>query len=188
MTVKTTTKKVYYLRAKDDNKPKDLQALIETARASKPTVADSEIKFGVGDIVRIQHYKASKSLGAFLHLTRYVPGEKAPTLQPKASTTEDNEGTQQAPSGKEFKDGDCFLLVSQHHVLYCGHSIHLAKATQYLSRLFESCQIDEALRRFEVSPVTDLDKIKLLQKHGVRSILLSSNAFDISLPRTAFYP
>lgn len=183
MTVKTTTKKVYYLRAKDDNKPKDLQALIETARASKPTVADSEIKFGVGDIVRIQHYKASKSLGAFLHLTRYVPGEKAPTLQPKASTTEDNEGTQQAPSGKEFKDGDCFLLVSQHHVLYCGHSIHLAKATQYLSRLFESCQIDEALRRFEVSPVTDLDKIKLLQKHGVRSILLSSNAFDISLPR-----
>ena len=51
MATKTTTKRVYYLRAKHENKPKDLQVLIEAARKKKPTVADSEIKFGAGDIV-----------------------------------------------------------------------------------------------------------------------------------------
>lgn len=182
MAAKTTTKKVYYLRAFNNKKPKDLQALIEKTRVKKPTVGATEIKFGVGDIVRIQRYKASKGVGVFLQLSRYVPGEKAPTLQPKAKATEDQEGTQPAPAGMEFKDGDCFLLVSKHHVMYCGHGIYVPKASQYLKQLFKDSGVDSNQLEFELSPTTNLDKLKLLQEHGVKSILLSSNAFDISLP------
>lgn len=183
MATKTTSKKVYYLRARHDKKPRELQALIEAARNEKQTVAASEIKFGAGDIVRIQRYKASKGGGVFLHLARYVPGERAPTLQPKAVAKEDNEDAQQAPVGKEFKDGDCFLLASKHHVLYCGHGIHVSKAAHYLVQLFKACKFDDDDLGFELSPVSDLNKVKLLQEHGVRSIRLASNAFDMSIPK-----
>ncbi|GAA4951664.1 hypothetical protein [Halioxenophilus aromaticivorans] len=182
MATRTTTKKVYYLRARANQQPKNLQTLVETARSNKPTVADTEVTFGGGDIVRIQHYRQNSGHGVYLHLTRYVPGEKAPTLQPKAVAAEDNEGTQPAPTGKEFKDGDCYLLIQQHHVLFCSHGIHVAKAIQYLAMLFKKCDMDQSGREFDVSPVSNLDKVKLLQEHGVRSILLSTNAFDISLP------
>ena len=67
MGTKNTRKTAYYLRAKKDNKPVDLEGLIVGARKIKPTVADSEIQLGEGDIVRIQPNTGSTT-GRYAHL------------------------------------------------------------------------------------------------------------------------
>ncbi|MCC3255909.1 hypothetical protein [Xanthomonas campestris] len=114
-----TTKTVYYLRARLGDQPFDLQAIAKRARVKKSTCDATEIELGGGDVVRIQHFSNANGR-TLMHLTRYVPGVQASTLQPKATTPEDDEGAQPPPRGKEFKDGDCFLLLKAHHVLYCG--------------------------------------------------------------------
>ena len=176
------SKSIYYLRARRGGAPFDLQAIIAKARNKKKTVGASEIELGGGDVVRIQHYKPSAGQ-VLLHLARYVPGVAAATLQPKAAAAEDDEGSQSAPKGKEFKEGDCFLLVKGAHVLYCGHGISMAKASLYLLQLFREAGYYDDASGFDLTPATNLDKLKLVQEHGVRAVQLQTNAFDMSLPK-----
>lgn len=183
MASEQATKTVYYFRARRDDKPFDLQKIIGKARKKKKYVGDSEVELGGGDVVRIQHYKAASG-HVLLHLARYVPGVVASTLLPKATSEEDDEGSQAAPRGKEFKDGDCFLLVKGFHILYCGHGISHQKAALYLSQLFRAAKLHDESSGFDLTPASNLDKLKLLQDHGVRAVQLTTNAFDMSLPKT----
>lgn len=176
------TKTVYYLRARRDDKLFNLQNVIARARKIKSTVGESEIVLGAGDVLRIQHYKDNGGY-VYLHLARYTPGIVASTLLPKAKSAEDNEGTQSAPAGKEFKDGDCFIVVKKHNVLYCGHGISLPKATLYLSQLFHESSLDKISSGFSLLPASNINKLNLMQEHGVRSVELSVGAFKMSLPK-----
>lgn len=178
-----TTKTLYYLRARRDGNPFDLQALMTRARRRKNNCGATEIELGGGDVVRVQHYSAAGGR-LRLHLSRYVPGVSASTLQPKATSAEDDEGTQAPPRGKEFKEGDCFLLIKDHHVLYCGHGISKEKAALYLSQLFRAANLHDESSGFDLVPASNLDKLKLIQEHGVKSIQLAVSAFDLSLPET----
>lgn len=182
MATEQATKTAYYFRARRNDAPFDLQAMVVRARKKKKTVGDSEVELGGGDIIRIQHYKATAGQ-VLLHLARYVPGVVASTLLPKASAEEDNEGSQPAPKGKEFKEGDCFLLVKDFHVLYCGHGISLPKASLYFSKLFNEAKLYDDSSGFDLTPASNLNKLNLIREHGVRSVQLATNAFDMSLPK-----
>lgn len=182
MGLKSTRKTAYYLRASNGKSSVNLQNLLALARKVFDTVATSEMSLGSGDVLRIQHFRAN-DIGVFIHLARYIPGEKASTLQPKANAPEDNEGSQSAPSGMEFKDGDSFLLARDHNIIFCSHGISIEKTKLYLALLFEKAGIDKTKREFEMKPSSNLDKLKLLHKHKVKSIELATNAYAISLPR-----
>jgi len=176
-----TVKTIHYLRARRENRPFDLQSLVKRARKMKPNCVDNEIELGGGDVVRIQHYRVASG-GVRLHLTRYVPGEQAATLRPKVAAPEDDEGAQPPPENREFKDGDGFLLIQGHHVLYCAHGILPGKAALYLTQLFRATDLYGQADGFELVPASQLDKLRLIQDHGVKSIQLSASAFDASIP------
>lgn len=178
-------KKAYYLRSKGaDNKLLDLQKTITSAREKKSTVAESEISLPGKEVLRIQHYRPSGTNTPYvlLHIVRYFPGDEASILKPKVHVAEDNEGAVPAPEGSEFKDGDSFVLVSNHHVLFTSHGISLNKSVVYLKKYLELANEPLNSRHFELSPAGNLDKLKMIQDHGVRSIQLSCNAFEIGLP------
>lgn len=132
-------------------------------------------------IIRIQHRTvggAAKPL--LLHLVRYVPGEKAATLDPDPEGTEDDGGEQRPPRGKEFKAGECFMLVKDADVLFCGAGVTSPAARIYAHSLFKSCGIEQDLRDFDLRPAADLDKLAIIRKRGVSSIQLGSVAFEAS--------
>lgn len=182
MASKSITKTVHFLRAKSDGSPFEIENKVKQARKLKPTVADSEIALGSGEIIRIQHYRENIDGGVMLHLAGYIPGEKASTILPKSRSHEDNEDTYAPPSGKEYKDGECFLLLRKHNVVFCSSGISVPKAALYLSKLFKACLFDDNDSKFDITSVGNLDKIKLLQQHGVSSVLLSANAYALSIP------
>ena len=175
-------KTLYYVRAVNGSDAVNLKTLIVKARTKFPTVADSELEFGAQDIIRIQHYRETTA-GVFLHLVRYVPGEKASTLLPKSNRAEDNEGSESAPAGKEFKDGDSFIFANKGNVIFCSHGISIQKTSLYLSHLFKKAGFEKAKRQFELKPASKIDKLKLIQSHGVRAIHISCSAFQVSLPK-----
>lgn len=185
MAPKTVYKTLYYLRAVDDYQPVDLEQLVVSSRNVLPNVADTEITLATEDVLRVQHYKQSEHTdeSTLLHIVKYTPGERAPTLQPSWQQPEDHEGAHPAPTGREFKDGDSFLLINGNHALFCSHGISLQKTELYLKKLFEAADISAESRRFELKPASDLDKLALLQTSGVRSISLGTTAFQVSIPQ-----
>lgn len=179
MAARKTHKMMYYFRAVNEGRKVNLQALLLEAKRKKRSIGSTEITFGAGDIIRIQRQSSRPGTGHAIQLSRYTPGERAPTLKP----SQDIEGTQKAPSGFEFKDGDCFLLMKAHNVLFLGLGITHQRANAYLLSLFKECGFDAKKRLFTLKPATNIDKIKMLQQDGVRSIELSTNAFALSIPK-----
>lgn len=178
MVTKNVRKTAYYLRATKDSKPFDLESVIRACRQVNSSVAASEALVGAEDIVRIQHYKETAN-STYLHLASYIPGEKAPTLRPRAMATDDNESAQTAPAGQEFKGKDCFFFISGHDVLYCGHGITIQKAKAYFFILAGKSNITGL--NFELEASSNVDKLRLLKMHGVQSIEMSTNAYQASL-------
>ncbi|WP_157132867.1 hypothetical protein [Marinobacter algicola] len=179
----TTGKTLHYLRAVYDGNPFDLGTLMIASCIELNTPGSREIEFGGGDIVRIERSRNIKGGAILVQLTRFVPGEKAPTLQPHADSANDAEESQAPPPGKEFKDGDSFFLVSQHDVIFCSHGISKAKSNLYLQKFFVQAGFEEKVAYFDLNPAAKLDKLKLIKKHGVRSMELGASAFDLSMPK-----
>ncbi len=182
MAQKSIGKTLHYLRAVYDGNPFDLGTLIIASCIELNTVGSREVEFGGGDVVRVQRSKNLSSGAILIHLTRFVPGEKAPTLQPHANSQEDIEEAEAAPPGREFKDGDSFLLVSKHDVIFCSHGITKAKSNLYLQKFFAKAGFEEKDAYFDLNPAAKLDKLQLIKKHGVRSMELGASAFDLSMP------
>ncbi len=49
--------------------------------------------------------------------------------------------------------------------------------------LLDKAGIDKQKRSFELRPATNIDKIQLLHRHGVKAIELGATAYNISLPQ-----
>ncbi|MEW5770811.1 MAG: hypothetical protein AB1831_10680 [Pseudomonadota bacterium] len=178
----TKTKTLYYFRAIRNKQPFDIQKFMRMVRSNKATCAASEVDLGGGDIVRIQRYVDSEEM-IKIHLARYFPGVMAATLQPKVPTAEDDETPHAAPSGREFKDGDCFLLLKEHHVIFCADGINHRKAKHYLELLFKEDNLYEQTVGFDLAPASNLDTVKLIHEHGVKAIDLEVSAYALSLPQ-----
>ncbi len=175
-------KTAYYMRALNQQRGVDLEALIKKARRKFPNVGDSEIELGENEFLRLQHYKSDNS-GTLVHIARYVRGEKAATLKPRAKAAEDNGGVQAAPDGQEFHDGSSYLLVRKHNVIFCQHGITASKCERYLTALFDKAGVKKEDRNFDFMPASNVNKLKLIQQHGVRSLDLSVCAFGASIPK-----
>jgi hypothetical protein len=131
------------------------------------------------DIVRIQRFRDSP-VGRLYHLTRYSPGTHSATLTPKAGGKLDNEGVLGAPAGKEIKIGECYALINDHNILFCGHGLTQQKCAGYFYTLIRSAgyQLDP----IKFHPSSDTNQVAILNAQGARSIRLNVNAYKLSLP------
>lgn len=177
-----TTKTLYYLRAIRNQKPLNLQALVIKARAINDDVKKSEIEFAVGENIRIQHYREdNRSKSILLHLARYKPGDKAPTVSARPRGPHDDGDAQSAEDGREFQDGESYMLIFGSTVIFVSHGLSLAKSERYISFLLKKSNLIDD-NDLDLKPASKIDKLALLQRHGVRSILLGGNAFALSIP------
>lgn len=175
------SKTLHYLRSVHDDQPQNIEASIRVMLRRRRVCKDTELDPGDESIMRVQHRQASTSRKpVMLHLVRYVPGEKAATIDPDPEGAEDNGDAERPPKGKEFKAGECFLLVKQADVLFCASGISQAAARIYLGRLFEECGVEQSLRTFDLRPAANLDRLAIIRERGVSSIQLGSVAYEAS--------
>lgn len=177
----TKSRTLHYLRSVNSDQPRGIEVSIRGALRRRRACKDTELEQADQSIIRVQHRLVSTAAKpVLLHLVKYMPGEKAATLDPSPEGTEDDGGAQRPPRGKEFKAGECFLLVKDADVLFCGSGISQAAARLYLNALFVKCGIDEELCDFELRPAADLDRLAIIREKGVSSIQLGSIAYEAS--------
>ncbi|MHC6224011.1 hypothetical protein ACYU03_04425 [Pseudomonas sp. X10] len=172
-------KRIYYFRVLDGSgSALDFsEALAEIS--DRITIGDSEITM-IDEVVRIQRFEDTAD-GRLYHITKYSPGSQNTTLTPRAAVKEDEEVGVDPPKGKEFKSGECYIFVSGFHILFCGHGLTHAKAAQYFFRLLKdnAREVDN----FRFMPISNVDKLQLLNEQGVKSIRLNIAAYKLSLPK-----
>ena len=132
------------------------------------------------DVVRIQRFRDSP-VGRLYHLARYSPGTHNSTLTPRAAGKLDDEGVLGAPAGKEIKTGECYALVSEHNVLFCGHGLTYQKCAGYFFMLMKAQNYQLDPIKFHAS--SNIDKVAILNAQGAKSIRLNVNAYKLSLPK-----
>ncbi len=177
----TKSKTLHYLRSVHDGQPQNIEASIRLMLRRRRVCKDTELDPGDQSIMRVQHRQSSTSRKpVLLHLVRYVPGEKAATIDPDPEGPEDNGDSERPPKGKEFKAGECFMLVKDADVLFCANGITQAAARAYLARLFADCGVETELCRFDLRPAADLDRLAIIRERGVSSIQLGSVAYEAS--------
>lgn len=177
----TKSKTLHYLRSVHDGQPQNIEASIRVMLRRRRVCKDTELDPGDQSVVRVQHRQASTSRKpVLLHLVRYVPGEKAATIDPDPEGLEDNGDAERPPKGKEFKAGECFLLVKNADVLFCASGISQAVARSYLARLFAECGVEPDLCAFALRPAADLDRLAIIRERGVSAIQLGSVAYEAS--------
>ncbi|MEC4024923.1 hypothetical protein VSO52_19365 [Pseudomonas fulva] len=171
-------KRIYYFRILGaEGKPLDFSADLERI-SDLLTIGQTEITM-IDEVVRIQWRKDSPE-GRLYHLAKYTPGSQNSTLTPKAAVHEDEEVGVSPPEGKEFKSGECYMLINGFHVLFCSHGMNHSKAVQYLFRLLNDN--GAAVENFNFAAIGNIDKLKLLSEQGVKSIRLNVSAYKLSLP------
>ncbi|GGM30739.1 hypothetical protein ACFQDN_23705 [Pseudomonas asuensis] len=143
------------------------------------SIGESEIRL-FEDVVRIQRFKDS-AVGRLYHLARYSPGTRSSTLTPKANGKLDTEGSLGAPTGKEFKTGESYLLINEHNVLFCGHGLTYQKCAGYIFRLIKDQGYD--VEPITLHPSSNIDKVMILNAQGAKSIRLNVNAYKLSVPK-----
>lgn len=154
-----------------------MRAVLRRMRSCKATEWQGEDQ----SIIRIQHRRAGGTgKPVLLHLVRYTPGQGAATLNPDPEGREDDGGAQQPPKGREFKAGECFVLVKDANVLFCANGLTAAAFRVYAQQMFIACALDEQVVPFELKPAADLNRLSIIRERGVSSIQLGSVAFEAS--------
>ena len=156
----------------------DLKSYLVDVRARCPRVVDTEIKPDGKEAIRIQRFE-ERGGRVFVQLVRYVTGDRMPTVLSMPVDSEDVGGYERAPKGKEYRDGDCYLLVSGTNVVFCPNGICLDSVERYLT-----CIIGDVvgyIGHIKLIPVAKVDKVALIVNHGVRSISLRASAHSLSV-------
>lgn len=181
----TVNKVIRYFRCVSDNEPFDLESLISYSRERIGTVAESEWR-QAEEVIRIQHYRQEDE-GLLLHFVRYVPGENSDTLSPGAQGEEDDEEPHPAPQGMEYKDGDFFMYCCGHDIIGTAHgrSMHHSKIEQYLKYYLKLGTVDQDGEdgidySFRISTALNLEKYRVIERHGVSKVGFSASAYNAS--------
>ncbi|RYZ86770.1 MAG: hypothetical protein EOP04_13180 [Proteobacteria bacterium] len=172
-------KRIYYFRSLTQSR--ELLDFSESLAeiSDLKTIGESEVSI-LDEIVRIQRFKDLPE-GRLYHFAMYSPGLKTATLTPKAASKKDEEVGAIPPAGREFKSGECYLFVSGSNVLFCAHGLTPSRAGQYIFMLLKKNSYD--LDSFKLSPIANIDKLKLLSEQGVKSVRLNVSAYKLSLPK-----
>lgn len=124
-----------------------------------------------------RHYKTETNVGIFLHIAAFTPGEEASIVP------HDNNGdlaTTPPPDNSDFMDGDIMALVAGNDVVLCSNSLHEKQLERYIAKLLDLSGLNGPQQIFELSKAANVDRIKMIQKAGVKEIWLDSTFYEAS--------
>lgn len=161
------------------------ESFVRQALSKLTTVGQTSIKRDNGQILTCVAKLPKSHGGIFLHISAATPGEQASVISNrKLDEVETIDlGTIEAPDGNDFVDGDVFIFVRQNNVCVCSTGIHDGTIGYYFYRLFAKAQLNEKSGKFLLRNVADLEKIKFLHDHPIKSITLNAALFQASSTR-----
>ena len=180
-------KSIHYFRATSNPSGErlDLEEHVRSMLQLAANVAESQVK-QLDKITQILNRQLSEHEGLFLHIGSGTLDEHMRTMQNKANSDHDIGSTQAPPIGHSFLNGEAFVYIKQHHIIFCGHGLRLEAVVSYLISLNQKlCKINKSLApiKFDLHAVANSKKLSLIQEHGVRSISLKASIYDLTFQK-----
>ncbi len=179
---KTKRKTVYYRRASFQKVTKtSLETLVKRAHKKYTTSAQRTFQGNYG--LEIQCAKSLKTQhGMVLHITSSIPDQPASAIAKPSKAKDSNTQDVPAPEGSDFLVGDIFVLIKGNHVMLCQSlGAREALAHKYFSEILIKLGEDRAGVALDLEKIANYDKVKMIQKEGVRAIELDANLYEASV-------
>lgn len=158
-----------------------LQQYLTEAYARLPDISQRRVTLVGHPVLEGRRHQVNPALGVLLHIAAYTPGEHASIVPTARGAAAADIATTPPPANCEFMDGDIMALVSGNHVILCSSNLHEKKAERYMVEIIDAARIDANASKFGLCKKADVDKVRLIQTQGVRSINLNATLFDATL-------
>jgi hypothetical protein len=174
------SKKLYYRRATWEKQGKaTLEALLNEAHDTLTTVGRRTFQTSGGEIRGARVHPSDK--GLLLQIAAYAPGEPTSTIDKNKSAKASTIAAEPAPEGKDYLDGDIFVLVNGNHVILCPSGVRETVATNYFIHALTKVGNTKIATTLGLDKVAKTSKLKMIQDEGVKEILLHSSLYEASL-------
>lgn len=179
---KTKLKSLYYRRAVWNNqKNKTLEDYMREAHESLSTVGERTFLYRSGIEIRGAKVEDKDGVGMLLQIATCSPGGETSTISTDSSAESCSVEAEKAPDGKDYMDGDIFVLVRKNHVVLCPSRTRESIATTYFHRMLDEMKETVISGTFELDKVTKVSRMELIKKEGVKEIILGSSLYEASI-------
>jgi hypothetical protein len=160
----------------------DFERCVRQALAKLTTVADTAITRDNSQVLSCLSRELRPKGGVCLHITAMTPGSEASVISRSGMDTSDqmNVGTLSPPDGSEFMNGDVFIFVRKDNVCVCANAIHDGTIRNYFHSIFNKAKLQESSTKFDLVSVANLERVKFIHDHGIKSITLNAALFKAS--------
>ena len=113
----------------------------------------------------------------------YEEGASANTInKPSKTFIELEAGTYDAPSDKEYLDGESFVCVLDNHlVISPASTIRTGTINKFLEKLLNAGGYSNESSNMDIQQIADIDSIKKIKEEGVSNIVINGAAYLSSL-------
>ena len=178
-------KKIFYFRAQFGRLEGDqnLQNLLKLAIGELPTAGDRTFIATRGALHQCSNFDSGFNDfdGLFMQVTSFTPGEAASVIESKKDKPLTRVDSQDAPDGKDFVDGEAFILVKNNHVLFCLSTARETLVKKYLPDLLINSLFVREGENLQLLPVANQDKMKMIAREGIKELELNATMYEASL-------
>ena len=157
----------------------NLEKELRSAHDIYNTVAKRKFGYSGGEEIKCARYDDSNAELILLQIAAYAPNQPTSTISKNNRAKSATIAIEPAPNGKDYLDGDIFILVQGNHVILCPSGVQESVASNYFRKMLTKVGID--ITAFKLEKVAKTDKIKMLQKEGVKEVRLGASLYDASL-------
>lgn len=129
----------------------------------------------------IRHRKITKTEGTYVHITAYTPDESATIVPDAPDASESDLDTMPPKKGHHIVDYDATIKITGNHLIMCLNGIHENHIKNYLNQILNKAIQSTPNLEFDLSRKADIQKIKLIQKEGVKHIDLNVDLYHATL-------
>jgi hypothetical protein len=175
------SKKLYYRRARWDNQGKStLETLLKDAHANLPTVGHRTFKTSSGSELKGANFDTTDK-GVFLHIVSCTPDQPTSTVNKDKSASSATIMAEPAPTGKDFMDGDIFLLIKDNHVILCPSGVRESVANTYFWHILDKSKQKSVAGSLELDKVSNTSKLQMINMEGVKELQMTTSLYQASL-------
>jgi hypothetical protein len=176
-------KRLFYRRASwtDQNK-ETLEKLLKISHDKFKSTFDRKFEGLYGNEIKCARYVIKKNVGLFFQIASSIPGRATSAIDKPSSATINSDITEiNAPEGKDFLDGDVFLLVQGNNVILIQSGARENVALYYLAQMLKKNSYEKEAMSLSFEKIAKEDKVKMIHDQGVKSVELNSSLFEASL-------
>ena len=159
-----------------------LESFLKQALTKLQTVGHTSVVRESGQVLSCAKREIRPRGGIFLHVTAVTPGGEASVISNKDTdaAAELDISVTPPPTDNDFVDGDVFLLVRKDSICVCSNAIRDGTIGHYFYKIFNKAKLIEQSTKFHIVNVANIDRVKFIQDHKLKSITLNASLYKAS--------